>query len=204
MAEIALKLDDLSRNEKKTLGMSIKTGLTGNVKFPAPDPTPAEIGTDVAGVETAETNVGTAEGHLAMEREALRVAVAKLDTTLTASAKNAIDTTTDEVDLRSANYPLKGARTPVGILDAPGNVHASDGDTNNSSDLQWDAQRRATGYVGEIAEAEAGPYRQVYIGTKSRCTVLDLDPTKLYFARICTQSTAGMGRWSPPVSFRAR
>jgi hypothetical protein len=204
MADIALGLRDLTRNEKKTLARSIKTGLTGNAHFPSPSPTPAELEAAVAATETQEARVTSAEGQLGLERDLLRQSEAALDAKLTASATNAMDTTTDETKLRSANYPIQAAPTAVGILDAPENVHVSDGDTGLSADVAFNARRKASGYVGEIAEAEAGPYRQVYIGTRSRFTIPGLDATKQYFVRVCTQATAGMGRWSDPVAFRVR
>jgi hypothetical protein len=204
MAEIALNLKDLTRNQKKALARSIKAGLTGNATFPSPSPTTTELENGAKAVEDAEAAVATAAAALADARLGLRTADDALDTLLTNSATNAMDTTRVEAELRSANYPIKGPGAPVGILDAPLNVHVSDGDTNFSADVQWDRRRQSTAYIAEIAEDENGPYVQKYAGTQSRCTIPGLDPTKLYYVRVCTMSSAGMGRWSAPVPFRVR
>ncbi|XP_061825063.1 E3 ubiquitin-protein ligase TRIM9 isoform X4 [Nerophis lumbriciformis] len=71
---------------------------------------------------------------------------------------------------------------------------------NNSATLSWKQPPLSTiavdGYILELDDGDAGPFREVYVGTETICTVDGLHYNSTYKSRVKAFNASGVGQYS--------
>lgn len=206
MLQLALKLSTQTTNEKKTLGRSLKEGLTNAAaSFPNPKITPEVLEAAVKAVEDQEVLVGTAEDELSEQREALQQKVAFLEATITQSATDSLNTVSllpeaeAKAALMAAYVPLRGAGVPAQPVPTPQNLVITQGDHSGEVDGACHRSKGAIMYRVRVGATTAGPFETKYEGTKSSFTIGGLPVGDCWFQMAAFGTNSGWSEWSDPA-----
>lgn len=207
MDEFALKLQDISLDEKEALSIDIEEGLTSTSHVPTGAALAAALAAKRALITTKKADVSAAASQLSVEENGLLALEGELDALLTSTCKAAQSAVSDDrTKLEEMNIPLRKIGTPATQPpDAPANVRGSYGDMNGEVDFHWDGNGlRNVIYFGEIAEDPAGPFVSCYVGPKSRCTVKNKTPGQMYYFRLTVERNGLRSNPSELANHRAR
>jgi len=204
MARVTLNLSDLPIPEKVQKARRVVKAMTGNPKFPKPDPTLEKVTTDANALAAAYNDALAARETAARLTGVQNDKDAALDATLTALGGHIQAVSGgDAAVIESVGVDTKAPNRPVGDLPAPSNMTATAGDRDGEMDLSWDRVRGANSYVVEMCEdVEKGVWVPVPDGltTKSRLTVTGLKSGARLWFRAAAVGAAGRGAWSNPVA----
>lgn len=204
MAQVKLGLRDKTLDEKADLADLFVTNMTGNATYPNPSPVLATLTGKASAARTKQTARNAASAALALAEQQLAIAETELVTALTSEGEYIQSASGgDAVKIASAGAEVSGPSGPVGPMPAPQNLRASGGDLEGTADLQWDPVRGRSSYIVECAQAAAGPWTQVYVGSKSSTTATALTSGTPYWFRVRAVGAAGPGPWSDPATKRA-
>ncbi|MEO5804424.1 MAG: fibronectin type III domain-containing protein [Verrucomicrobiota bacterium] len=110
----------------------------------------------------------------------------------------------DEAKILSSNFPVKDPPTPIGALPASVDFLATLGDMEGEIDLIWSRVRGAQSYIVQYSPyAMPRVWEQEAVVTKSKATVADCTPGKMYVFRVAAVGAAGQGPWSDESVKRA-
>ena len=206
MAEPALKLAQLARNDKKTLAGALAAGLTANPALvPTPKVTPAQLTTAAQAITDQELVVKTAETDLATQRKLLAQKDDALDVLMTTSVDDsAAAVSYDPISLSKLNIPVKAApgATPAAVVGAPQNFSVTQGDHSGEADGHCDAVKGAKLYRVQQAASPSGPWTTAYEGTKSKFTVAGLTPGQEVWFQMSAFVNGQWSDWSDPAKCR--
>lgn len=207
MSNIILKVSlffiQLVTNAKVLFYRNVHTSMTGNAAFPNPPVTLVAFKAKTDLVETKAAAVAGARTALLMAESALQTAVDDLDIAGRAMASYVEAASMNNVEtLESSGFTRVAGRQPVGILPAPENLRALQGQTNTCL-LRWNHDRGARSWVVECAPEATGPWTEIYNGTRSTCVATGLTSGVQYWFRVRAIGAAGPSDWSNPATKRA-
>jgi len=176
--------------------------LTGNAKFTAPDPLPAELTAAALAAETANTAY---ESSKETTKQLLTVRNQKwdaLNALITKEAGYVGAHSADAADVESAGFTATLPPVPNAAPDQVGNLSVSAGDHNGSLDHQWDPDPTAVSYELQhspepMTDSAFGHCDTV---TKSSCTTAGHVSGSRIWSRVRGINAAGKGPWSEPIS----
>lgn len=204
MADVDLKLDDLTVPELISAGARLADGLTGNQHFPNPAPAPADIEALVQKLSAAQDEYRVHRNRLA-ELNAARDAIADDLKTLLARGATYVQNASDgdAEKILSANLHVEHGFSmwPFGSLDQVDELSASVGDQPGEIDLAWDPVPGAAGYEVEISRdvAPYGPWEPAAATGQSKTTLEQLTRKQRYWIRVRAVTEDKTGDWSDPV-----
>lgn len=147
MGKVKLGLARLGPDQVVALANTIKTAMTGNANFAAPNPTLVAVGTLIT---TATTKIAAYNTSLAATDTALSdrdAAVAALKAALTQEAAYVENVANgDSVKIESAGMGVRGLATPVGPLPQVMSLIVEPGANEGHLDVSWDPVYGAASY----------------------------------------------------------
>ena len=203
MARIKLNLKNLSTPEKIARARQIVTALTDNKNFPAPNPSLAQVTTDIDAVEHRNNEVQAKRAAAKAATSELYQTEAALDRTLTQLAAYVESVSgDDEVKINSAGLETRAPRSPSVDLAAPGNLSASAGDHDGEIDLHWDKIVNARSYIVEQSPDPPSEttWTNAAVVVKSQTTVEGLTSGRKYWFRVAAVGATGQSGWSNPAA----
>ena len=203
MAKIKLNLDSLNPDQVVSLGLQVKTAMTGNANFTTPNPSMAALGTLIT---TAQTKIAAYNSAAA----ALQTLLTDRDTAVD-NLRSGIRQESSYVDniangnasiIQSAGMAVRSGRTPASI---PGQVQAlsiTAGDGAGELDLQWDPLSGAKTFEIELSPDAlfASGIIKLKNTTKSKAVAENLTSGTRLWARVRATNAAGTGAWSDPAT----
>lgn len=206
MDEFALKLQEKTLEDKEALSIDIEGGLTSTAYVPTGAALAAALAAKRLAITNKKADLANAESAVTTEQNALLTLEGDLDVLLTntcTAAQTAVAGDRDKMD--EMKIPLRKIGAPATQPpEAPTNVRGSYGDMNGEVDFQWDGDGRNVIYFGELAEDPSGPFTQRYVGPKSRCTIRNLEPGKMYYFRVVVERNSRRSNPSELANHRAR
>jgi len=200
--KITLNLSKKSILDTITYCRLIVQKLTGNAKFPAPDPGLPALTAAALAAETANTAYESSKEttkELLTTRNEMWDAMNVL---ITNEAAYVGPHATTAAEVESAGFT---ATLPAGPTVLPGqvtNFTASTGDNDGSLDFQWDANQQAKSFELQLSPDPVTPTSFAHKDsvTKSHCTATGLLSGSRQWGRARAVNGAGKGPWSDPVS----
>lgn len=206
MTKPALKLDSLTRNEKKTLAGSMAAGLTANAALvPTPQVTPAQLNTAVTNLTSQEVAVKNAEENLSTQRKVLVEKEDALDVLMITSADDsAVTVNYDATKLSQLNIPVRTTpgSTPAPPTGPPQNFSVTQGDHAGEADGHCDAVKGAKLYRTQQATSASGPWTTGYEGSKSKFTIAGLTSGQEVWFQMAAFVGGQWTDWSDPAKCR--
>jgi hypothetical protein len=197
MAQIAFTLKKKNLDQKLLLSANLVSSMTGNANFNTPNPPLADLTSKASAIAAKRSAIAAAEADLVELEEQLDQLEREHDALITSLGKYIENITAgDAAKIASSGAPLKGQPEAIGELPAPTNLRATGGDLDGEADCMWDPVNGANSYIAECASNAIGPWTQVYVGKKSRCTAGGLASGQLYYFRVRAVGAAGPGQWS--------
>jgi hypothetical protein len=202
MAKVKLGLSRLSPDELVDLGNTVKTAMTGNANFPAPNPPLATIGTLVT---TAQTKIN-AYNLLKAQTD---TALSDRDTALQA-LRNGLSQEGDHVQnvsggdrtkIESAGMSVRDDGAPIGTPTQVLNLVLTEGDFEGSLDAAWDRVRGASSFEIQISPDPITPTSWAFkqSASKSSATISGLTSgAKLWVHVRAIGAGNTPGPWSDP------
>jgi len=182
----------------------IKNKLTGNVKFPAPNPTIINFDTLITEAETANDEYETAR---TTADEKLTVRNMKLDALtagITLQSSYVEDTSTTDADVESAGFTVRAAsNVPAGPPAQIHNLTVTAGDTDGSLDVQWDPDQSAKTYEVQSSPdpfTDASWIHRDSVSPSSTTLTGLTSGTRTWVRARAIGTKSQKGPWSEPVS----
>ncbi len=199
MKYIKLGLSDLNVDGKVAQGNAIKTGMTGNINFPSPNPTPGTLGTvtnDLAAKKIARDNLVEA---CKAATEALHLAEKLYDLTITQIAAYAEGAVLgDPVKLEGAGFTMRKNPQPIGT---PGQVQDLRLTSNTFAGrlfARWEPVKGVSSYEVQICPdpvVEAN-WRGLTPSTASNYVIEGLPSATRQWLRVRAVTKKAVGPWS--------
>ena len=200
MRQARAGITGLSPTDKVAKALLVETKMTGNLSFPTPDPTLAELKT---GREALETAITEAAGGDHAKIFARNLSEAALDDLLVRMAMYVSNTSAgDELKILSSGFELRKQPEPIGPLDAPTELEASTGAKPGEIDLRCKPVKGAYYYQVQInatdPDAEVS-WTLLALTSRASFEATALDPGKHYWFRMCALGAAGTSPFSDPA-----
>jgi hypothetical protein len=204
MAKVKLGLQKLNPDETVALGNTIKTAMTGNPNFPAPNPPLTTVG---AVITALQTKVATANSA----RAALNMALADRDAALVA-ARAVLQQEADYVQnvsggdktkIESAGMSVRDDGSPIGTPAQVLNLVVMAGDNDGTLDASWDRMRGVASYEVQVSvdpiTATSWSFKQT--ASKSSATIGGLTSGAKMWVRVRAVGSGNVtGPWSDPAT----
>lgn len=206
MDEFALKLQEKSLEEKESLSIDIEQGLTTTNYVPTGAALAAALAAKRGQITTQKGHLSNAESKVEMEQNTLNVLESDLDKLLNDTCNTSQTAVNGDRDkMTEMKIPLRRIGAPATQPpEAPTNVRGSYADMNGEVDWQWDGLGGRVIYFGEQSEDPNGPFTQCYVGSRSRCTIKNLVPGKMYYFRVSVERNGLRSNPSELANHRAR
>ena len=204
MAKIKLNLSALSIPEKLGKAQQIVAALTGNVSFPTPSPSLANITTATSDLSTAYSDAQATRQSAKEKTVAQNQKEDALDRLLTQLAAYVESVAgNNEQLILSAGMDMRTVGTPA--TDPPVQPQAvtpTAGDHDGEIDLSWDMVTGAKSYVVDKSAdpVTAASWFHAGVSTKSSYTVNGLTSGTRYWFRIAAVNNNGQSGWSDPAT----
>ena len=209
MIKVKLELNTLTDEEIIPLAGLIKTKMTGNADFPAPEPALATIAAQALAMSTLIAERDALLAAAQQKTLLIRSARDTLEASLTSEAayvqrqvgiiSGPLDPAWRKALIVSAGMQPEDDRAPVGPMPKIGGLVATQGDGDGMIDLHWNAVKRGlNSYVVERTTDPAGQtgWGNAEVVTKSSLTLSGLVSGTRYWFRARAIGTAGPGPWS--------
>ncbi|MBL0308178.1 MAG: fibronectin type III domain-containing protein [Bacteroidetes bacterium] len=196
---IKLELARLSVSDKIIEAREIVRKMMGNVNFPDPDPTLADVTTAIDALEIAEGAMPGGPEVTIIRNERL----AEFNTKMS-DLRNYVEFKSKgnrEVGA-SSGMKIRTSKNPVGILPAPEWVKIKSGVVDGSVALRWKANTKSSGYRVEMTTDPAQGWPTTFDTEKANINIDNLTPGIKYYFRIATLSHAGYYGYSLAITFR--
>lgn len=202
MTKIKLSLSRLTPDEIVGLGKQVKTAMTANADFPAPNPTLTALGTVIA---TAEAKVAAQKAAQLVAVQATNdrdAALEELSAVLTLLADYVQNVSGgNPVLIQSAGMSTRSLPQRNGVLTQVLNLAVSAGDDEGELDAGWDAVRGAKSYQVQLSADPITPtsWRDVTPTSDSRTTIDGLVSGVRTWMRVRAIAKGKQGPWSDPA-----
>jgi hypothetical protein len=190
-------------SELYTEASRVLNAMTGNARYPAPQPTLAELKSDIEGYGRALDEA--ADGgrmFVAAKKTARTVLMATLEALGLYVQQNCGN---DLAALLSSGFEARKGRQPVAIVETPKEVVLKHNHLSGRMDVRARRVPNAAVYEAAIttdpANEESWKVRGTF--TSTRITLDDFQPGTVYWARLRAVGAAGPGAWSAPTSAMA-
>ena len=200
--KIKMGLDRLSPDQLVALATAIKTALTGNVKFPTPNPTLVVF----AGLITALLNAINAYNALVDQTATAlanrNAAVEALRTALMQLAAYVESLAATEADVLSAGMQPRRAAAPVGPMPKVQNLKLSISDHPGDTDWMCAPVNGVSVYILQINRVNPdteSEWKYADSSTKSSGTLKGNTPGKIWVRVAAKGADAQPGPWSDPA-----
>ena len=181
----------------------VVTKMTGNPNYATPTPTlPAyTAGLDDLQAKADDAMGGGHNAYIARDAswEASKMQTRQLINYVMLNGHN------DPDILTSSGFNLTKARTPYGVLPAPGNLRLGYTGTSGEVLLRMDPVKGVSGgYCLQQAQNVAGPWTEIANVGKTRSNLIKgLTPGTTYYFRACANGSKGPSGWSGTASIMA-
>ncbi len=209
MTKSKLELNRLTDAEVLALCSRIIASMTGNGRFPEPNPS---MGT-LAGLSEAMEQLVAERDTLLQQAQTLTLQIRAARSTL----ESGLNTESAYVDamveklpdeqkaaaITSAGMAITSAPTPVGPMPRVEMLTATAGDADGTVDLSWNAIRRGLqNFLVELTEDPTGQtgWRFALNTRKSSVTCTGLRSGQRYWFRVTAEGAAGPGLASQPAT----
>jgi hypothetical protein len=180
---------------------NVITLMTGNAQYPTPVPALTVVTTSVNAFETAVHDALDGGKIPIATRNAARMELLSLVRQLAAYVQG--NCGADLVNLIGSGFDAVRAPSPIGQLDAPGNVRLLLTNMSGQLSLRYDKVANAANYSYQTATDDAGPWTEPTLWSNTRVTLDGLTPGKVYWARVRANGTTGPSEWSNPATAMA-
>jgi hypothetical protein len=198
-AKAYLNLTKANTGKVREKAASIVVKMTGNTTFTTPSPTLASITTqaDLVKIKQAEQDAAfTTYKQKTKEVDIEKDNLLNLLDTEASYVENIANG--DETKIMSAGFDVRKASTPVGEVDAPKGLLATEGKKTGEILCTWKTVKGAKSYNVEhnadITNAETWKFAMSV--TKATCTLTDLESGSRIWVRVLALGAAGEGPWS--------
>lgn len=199
MPKVKLNFRSLTIPEKIARAQQIVAALTGNLNFPTPHPTLAEVTAAAAALGAASAAAQAARLEARRRTAAQANREADLDQLIT-QLGGYVESVAggDETLILSAGLETRSAAAPdSNAPTAPETLTATTGNHEGEIELSWDSVRGARSYVVErSADPQAGPWTQAGVAPRSSLIVEGLDSGTRYYFRVAAVTLNGQSPWS--------
>lgn len=203
MALIKLNFGRLSVPEKIASTRRIVTKMTGNPRFPTPQPSLTAITAAADGLEQAESEAQTAR----QEAKAKTTTRNNKEDDLGRLMTQEVGYVTaiaggDEETIQSAGMDVRATPSASTSPAQPAALGATAGDHDGTMDLSWDPVVNAASYVIEMSPdpATATSWSHQGVSTKSTFTVIRLPSGSRIWFRVAAVNPNGQSPWSDPAT----
>ena len=202
MAKVKLTIDKLPPDQLVAIANNIKTSMTGNASFTAPNPTLTVFGTKITDATTkvAAYNASVTASQTAMsDRDTSLEALRQTMRQLAAYVENISGG--DAVKIESAGMGVRSAATKVGVPAQALNLVLTEGDFEGTLDAAWDAVYGASSYEIQTSPdpMTATSWTFKMTSPKSSATLPALTMGARVWVRVRAIGAAGPGPWSDPA-----
>jgi hypothetical protein len=202
MIKVVLNLSKKTILETIALARKVKTKLTGNAKFPSPDPALTVLDTATTDCETANNNYESGKDTLKQLLDIRNQKWDALNSLLTAEASYVGNHASTTADVESAGFAASAPAGPVAIPQQVHNVSVTTGDNDGSLDVHWDADATAKTFELETSPDPMTPagFTHRDTVTKSSATLTGFTSGSRVWVRVRAINSKGKGPWSDAVS----
>ncbi|MBL0127437.1 MAG: fibronectin type III domain-containing protein [Flavobacteriales bacterium] len=177
----------------------VETKMTGNANFTTPVPSIAAITTARGELEAAIVSAmdGGKSAHLDKRvKEAALILLLIEEAAYVTSVSGG-----DVVKIISSGFDVRKVPTPIGLLDAPGNLRATLTAFPGQAKLRWDPQYGAYSYLVYRKPDGAEESEWALIATETRASYTDegLTTGKFYWFKVVAIGAAGPSPASDPA-----
>ena len=112
----------------------------------------------------------------------------------------------DQEKIASTGFTTRRVPSPIGILDAPGNVRAEAGELPGTINIRWDAVYGRLLYRVFMTSGDPNDeatWEELLMTSKNYHTVQGLESFKSYYFRLLAIGTAGEGKMSDSATAKA-
>lgn len=200
-AKIALRLDEMTPEEKADSAHVIKDLMTSNVDvFVTPNPTLSAYNTATLNVDARLSTIALMEQNLETERSLLLESVTALDD-LTVQLSDYVENVANGngATMQLAGFQLANPPVPIGQLPPPQELRGWTVDIDGLVNLRWKRVHGAKSYFVECATNTSGPWNQIEVTTRVSATAVGLTSGTKYWFRVRAIGTAGFSGWSDPA-----
>jgi len=202
MAKVKLDVASISAQELTGVAQSIANGLTSNVNFDAPTPTPTELNAKAVEVDTASQEIENLKSLLKTKQSALDNKRKELRD-LIKQARNYVELKSggDETKILSAGMQVRSEAGTVGLLQAPQNFTVSEGANPGMVELKWKTVRGSSSYIIERSTdpPTSSSWTSGAVSTKAKYLMGNLESGSKFWFRVASVNSAGIGAWSTPI-----
>lgn len=203
MAKVKLNFRRLSVPEKVAKARQIATAMSGNARFPNPNPPLAAITAGANSLDDAYTTlqatkqaVKTAATDQTVKEDALDQLVSQIASYVENVAGN------DETIITTAGMDAKAPASPSTVPNAPSGLDATSGDRDGEIDLSWNPSANSKSYVVQQSADPNSTTGWTHAGTstKSSITIDGLTAGTRYWFRVSALGASGQSGWSDPAT----
>jgi hypothetical protein len=203
MALIKLNFGRLSVPEKIALTRRVVTKMTGNPRFPNPQPPLSVITAGADALEQAESEAQDARQEAKAKTTIRNNKEDELGRLMTQEAGHVTAVSGgDEEVIQSAGMDVRAAPSASATLVQPNALSATAGDHDGTMDLSWDPVVDAASYVIEMSPdpVTATSWSHQGVSTKSTFTVIRLPSGSRIWFRVAAVNPNGQSPWSDPAT----
>ncbi|MBL0310047.1 MAG: fibronectin type III domain-containing protein [Bacteroidetes bacterium] len=196
---IKLELAKLSVGDKIVEAREIVRKMLGNLNFPDPDPSLADVTLAIDALEVAEGAMPGGPEVTIIRDERL----AEFNTKMS-DLRNYVEFKSKgnrEIGA-SSGMKIRDSYSPVGILSATEWVKARNGASIGSIVLKWKVVNKNSGYRVELSTNPAQGWPIVVEAEKALANISGLIPGEKYYIRIATLSRVGFDGYSEIIAIR--
>ena len=202
MAKVKLTIDKLPPDQLVAIANNIKTSMTGNASFTAPNPTLTVFGTKItdATAKVAAYNASVTTSQAAMaDRDTSLESLRQTMRQLAAYVENASGG--DAAKIESAGMGVRAAATKIGVPAQVLNLVLTAGDFDGTLDAACDAVYGASSYEIQTSAdpMTATSWAFKMTSSKSSATLEGLTSGAKVWVRVRAIGAAGPGPWSDPA-----
>lgn len=206
MAQVALNISKLSAPAFIQRANELKTGMTGSVYFPEPDPTVAAVGLLITAAEQKLADAKTKSEAAMQATQDKEDALTAVFTALTAwGAQVQLESKGDAGQIASVNMGVKATPTPGGPLAQVQNLSLTEGDNPGELKSHWDPVPGKSNYEHQICTGDPtveANWRLASSGRKSSAVHKGLVSGTKTWVRVRAKAPkdANDGPWSQPAA----
>jgi hypothetical protein len=203
MALIKLNFGRLSVPEKISLTRRVITRMTGNPRFPSPQPQLAAITAAADALEQAESEAQAARQQAKAKTTTRNNKEDELGRLMTQAVGyvTAISGGDEEI-IQSAGMDVRATPSATTAPTQPAALSATGGDHDGTMDLSWDPVVDAASYVIEMSTdpVTATSWKHQGVSTRSTFTVTALPSGARIWFRVAAVNANGQSPWSDPAT----
>lgn len=201
MSYAKLGLDGLTVPAKIQYVHRLAAAISGNLDFPNPTPTPAQL---LAGADKLEGDYNEAQAArlVSKTKTALQDEQSAIVDGLVSQLASYVDSASggDATIIASAGFEVRATPTPVGELPAPTDLQVFPSEHAGTAEVSWKSVRGARAYSIERApEAPVLEWGVIGSSTKKQASLNSMVSGRKYWFRVAAIGTAGQSAWSDPV-----